>query len=43
MTFSEGGWFCFSVWFLLVGSEIDFASFPCLGDLDEDAGDEPQE
>jgi hypothetical protein len=23
--------------------EVGFAGFPCLGDLDEDAGDEPQE
>ena len=43
MTFSEGVWFCFSVWFLLAGSEVGFAGFPCLGDFDEDAGDEPQE
>jgi hypothetical protein len=29
--------------FLLAGSEVGFAGFPCLGDFDEDAGDEPQE
>jgi len=43
MIFSEGGCFCFSVWFLLAGREVGFAGFPCLGDLDEDAGDESQE
>ena len=32
-----------SACFLLAGSEVGFAGFPCLGDLDEDAGDEPQE
>jgi hypothetical protein len=43
MTFSEGGWFCFFGFFLLAGSEVGFAGFPYLRDLDEDAGDEPQE
>jgi hypothetical protein len=28
----------FSTWVLLAGSEVDFAGFPCLEDLDEDAG-----
>ena len=32
-----------SVWCLLARREVGFAGFPCLGDLDEDAGDEPQE
>ena len=31
------------VCFLLVESEVDFSGFPGLGDLDEDAGDEPHE
>ena len=35
--------FVFSVWFLLVEREVGFAGFPGFGDLDEDAGDEPQE
>ena len=34
---------CFLVWFQLVQGEVGFAGFPCLGDLDEDAGDEPHE
>ena len=28
---------------MLAGSEVGFAGFPCLGDLDEDAGHEPRE
>jgi len=35
--------FVFSVWFLLVESEGSFAGFQGFGDLDEDAGNEPQE
>ena len=35
--------FVVSVRFLSAGSEVGFAGFPGLGDLDEDAGDEPQE
>jgi hypothetical protein len=31
--------FVISVYFLLAGSEVGFAGFPCLGNLDEDAGD----
>ena len=35
--------FVFSAWFVSAESKVGFAGFPCLGDLDEDAGDEPQE
>jgi hypothetical protein len=43
MTFSEGVWFWYFGLISISWSKVGFAGFPCLGDLNEDAGDEPQE